>query len=259
MARVRIVVVAGDTGRRLQMARALQEAGWLDVESAESAAEAVLIIRRGPTGCAVVDAQLADVSGVQGIPILRAADPQLKIIFAAPGESAELESRVRTQDVFYYHLTTDGTGDLVAAVEAAVGHPRPGVASGQAQVLVVDDDPCFRGTVKLLLEHEGCRVTTASNGAEALAAARSARPDLVVLDIMMESATAGLQLVHELRGDRQLRHTPLVAVSSVSRRSGLISALSSGDELSRTDGYFEKPLDPHEFVSAVRRLLGKGG
>ena len=215
------------------------------------------MIRGGQVGCAVVASELSDVSGVQGVPILRAADAQVKVIFSAPSDDAELESRVRALDVFYYHIKTDGDGDLAAAVEAAVGRPRK--VPQAAGILVVDDDPLFRDLLRTMLEHDGHRVTVAGSGTDGLILARKRPPDLIVVDIMMETATDGFQLVHELRRDPQLRHTPVVAVSAVPRRVGLAPPFAEGDELSRVDAYFTKPVDASEFLAGVRELLGRGG
>lgn len=76
-------------------------------------------------------------------------------------------------------------------------------ADGQPiSVLVVDDEPVLAEMVSMALRYEGWNITTAQDGASAIAAARAARPDVVVLDVMLPDMS-GLEVLHKLR-----RRTP---------------------------------------------------
>ena len=72
------------------------------------------------------------------------------------------------------------------------------MAAGKT-ILVVDDDPDIVETTKAVLETAGYDIVTASDGKEALAKAKSAKPDLVVLDIMMERETDGFHVAYEMK------------------------------------------------------------
>lgn len=257
MSRAGIVIATTDAERGQAMERALREAGWREIETVESAAAAVRAVRQGHISCVVVASELADVTGLQGVPILRAADAAVRLIFVARVADVVLESAVRALDVFYYHVEADGSADLVAAVAAAVGDPR--VRLEQPCVLVVDDDPAFREAVRLMLAAGGYRVVGAGSAAEALRIARVQRPSLIVADIMMESVTDGLHLLREVRRDPALRHTPVMAVSAIPRCAGLEEAISGGGDLSQADAYLTKPVDATEFEARVRELVGGGG
>lgn len=84
--------------------------------------------------------------------------------------------------------------------------------SGRRQVLVVDDDATARTLVRLNLEFEGYTVSEAENGDRGLESARSSRPDLILLDVMMPG-TEGLQVLAELRDDPLLRSTPVIMLT----------------------------------------------
>ncbi|EUA05312.1 response regulator [Mycobacterium kansasii 824] len=72
-------------------------------------------------------------------------------------------------------------------------------ADGQPiSVLVVDDEPVLAEMVSMALRYEGWNITTAQDGASAIAAARAARPDVVVLDVMLPDMS-GLEVLHKLR------------------------------------------------------------
>ena len=71
---------------------------------------------------------------------------------------------------------------------------------GKARILVVDDDPDFVEMHKALLENEGYEVFTASSGREGLDRVRTELPDLIILDLMMESHDSGFSFAREIKG-----------------------------------------------------------
>ena len=89
-----------------------------------------------------------------------------------------------------------------------------------AEVLVVDDEPDIRETVRTILESEGYRVRIASNGREALDLMRQGSPPgLVLLDLMMPEMD-GYEVLEAMRNDRALASIPVTVVSAVCDRFG---------------------------------------
>ena len=259
MAPVGILVVAGDAGRRERTARSLRDAGFHGVVSTSSVEQAVGAIRRGRVGCAVVWDRLDDLGGLHAVRILLAAQPRLKIVFAASEPDAKLEAGVRELPILYYHVEEAGEADLLEAVAAAVGRPRE--PRERAAILVVDDDEAYTVGLRAMLEAEGYRVWTARSAAEGLQVARKERPDAILVDIVMNSATDGLQFCHEARRDPLLMHTPIAAVSAISKPSPALfpaGTAADGDDLLPVDAYLEKPLDLDRLLVELRKLLDKG-
>jgi Lrp/AsnC family transcriptional regulator, regulator for asnA, asnC and gidA len=120
-------------------------------------------------------------------------------------------------------------------------------------ILVVDDDADFVEILRLALSKEGYGVNVARNGQEALAAMRVARPDLVIMDIMMNGVLDGLRTAREMRADNDLRDVSLLMISSI-EQSGLAGLLPREGELP-ADNFFIKPLDIPGFLAEVARLL----
>lgn len=122
------------------------------------------------------------------------------------------------------------------------------------RVLVVDDDPHIREVIRFALEKAGMSVVEASNGEEGLRQAKSARPDLVVLDILMPEMD-GLTMCRELR-----KHTddlPILFLSSRDDEVDRILGLEMGG-----DDYMTKPFSPRELVARVNvifKWLGRYG
>jgi two-component system alkaline phosphatase synthesis response regulator PhoP len=118
-----------------------------------------------------------------------------------------------------------------------------------AKVLVVEDDPSVRGLLHTLLTGEGYDVSTASDGLAGLVKASSAKPDLMLLDLMMPDL-GGVRVLEELRGDPALADVPVIVVT------GKLEAVSSLRALLGDDNVFVKPFGVAELlerVSAVTR------
>jgi len=116
-------------------------------------------------------------------------------------------------------------------------------------VLLVDDNELNRHLACFLLEEAGLRVTTASNGPAALAAARASRPDLVLMDIRMP-VMDGYEATRLLKADPALGDVPVAALSAHALPHEKALALQCG-----CIAHIEKPIDVETFVDQVRALL----
>jgi DNA-binding response OmpR family regulator len=114
-------------------------------------------------------------------------------------------------------------------------------------ILVVEDDPDILKLMEAALGGEGYRVVTAEDGAEALAAARRDRPDLIVLDLMLPRMNA-LQFRAEQRRDPALASVPIVCLSAMSHARTV--ALELG-----TDDCLPKPIDFDRLLGVIRKHL----
>ena len=122
-----------------------------------------------------------------------------------------------------------------------------------ATVLVVDDDPVIQRLLRVNFEMEGYTVLVASDGLEGLARARSERPDIVVLDIMMPKMS-GLDVARTLKSDPDTADIPVMLLSAKAQEADL----RAGDE-SGADGYLTKPFDPLLLLQRVEELIGPPG
>jgi CheY-like chemotaxis protein len=130
----------------------------------------------------------------------------------------------------------------------------------QPKVLIVDDDDDYRASTRALLEGEGYEVVEARSGQEGLAAAREHRPDLIVLDIIMESLTTGYSVNQALKfvpEYRDLGPIPILMVSSVGMDPASLYGWIGDTTPITPDAYMTKPLDVSEFLAKVRQLARK--
>lgn len=92
----------------------------LNVESVPSIKGAVEKLKVLKCACMVIDVDLPQMKGYEAVPILQAIEPKAKIIMTAAANTRELESRVRQQDVFYYHIKSFSASELASAVSDAL-------------------------------------------------------------------------------------------------------------------------------------------
>ncbi|HEX5479283.1 MAG TPA: response regulator transcription factor [Dehalococcoidia bacterium] len=113
-------------------------------------------------------------------------------------------------------------------------------------ILVVDDEKNIVQLARLYLTNEGYRVETAADGKQALERAKSVRPDLIVLDIMMPEMD-GLTVCRELR---KTSNVPVIILTARGDDIDRIIGLEIG-----ADDYMAKPFNPRELVARVKAVL----
>ncbi len=113
-------------------------------------------------------------------------------------------------------------------------------------ILVVDDEPTLDATLKYNLERESFRVLEAADGESALEAARSGRPDLIVLDLMLPGLS-GLEVCRILRKETRV---PIIMLTAKDAEVDKVVGLETG-----ADDYVTKPFGMPELMARVRALL----
>ena len=121
------------------------------------------------------------------------------------------------------------------------------------RIMIVDDDPDFLETSRMVLEREGYEVRSASSGAEALAAMVATPPDLVIMDIMMDGVLDGWDASSQIRSIPHLRDMPILVVSSITGTDYL--GMVPTDEDNLIDNFMSKPVAPQRLATEVKRLL----
>lgn len=118
-------------------------------------------------------------------------------------------------------------------------------------VLIVDDSPDNREGYAEYLRFHGFRIQEAGTGEEALAKARRAHPDVVLLDLRLPDLD-GIEVTRRLRASWR-RQTPIIALSACVFGSDVASALAGG-----CTAFLGKPCLPNEVLAEIRRLLDPG-
>jgi CheY-like chemotaxis protein len=131
-----------------------------------------------------------------------------------------------------------------------------------AKILMIDDDPDVVMVTRIPLEANGHEVYAASSSQEGLARLREVNPDLVILDVMMDTATEGFQLSLKLR-DRSpdaeyaaYRDVPILMLTSVHSTTEL--RFVPDEDYLPVDAFLDKSADPEQIVAKVKELLDRG-
>jgi two-component system, OmpR family, alkaline phosphatase synthesis response regulator PhoP len=119
-------------------------------------------------------------------------------------------------------------------------------------VLVVDDERDILELVKYNLDKEGYQVTVVATGEDALAAARTKMPDIVILDLMLPGVD-GLEVCRRLKGDPKTRSIPIVMLTAKGDEADVVAGL----ELGASD-YVTKPFSPRVLTARIRAVLRRG-
>ncbi len=116
-------------------------------------------------------------------------------------------------------------------------------------ILIADDELPSRKLLQMLLSQEGYDLVFASNGAETLAQAAKAIPDLILLDIMMPNMD-GFEVCRRLRADPLLSTVPIVIVTALEDRDSRSKGIEAG-----ADSFISKPFDHAELQERVKTII----
>ena len=129
------------------------------------------------------------------------------------------------------------------------------------KILIIDDDRDVVELIRITLEANNYDVFSAGNGAEGLKLVKEIRPDLIILDVMMDTATEGFQISYQLRSKdpkseyREFSQTPIIMMTGISQKLHMkFSPEQDGDYLP-VDEFLEKPVRVDSLLEKIKKLL----
>ncbi len=126
-----------------------------------------------------------------------------------------------------------------------------------AKILIIDDNPNFVEATKAILENKSYKVVAANNKNEGMEKINSERPDLILLDIMMEKLDDGFNICYKLKHDPELKKIPVLAISAITEETGFKFSSETDGEYFEADDYVEKPVKADDLLERVEKLLKK--
>lgn len=132
---------------------------------------------------------------------------------------------------------------------------------GKAKILVIDDDHDFVDAVVPILQSALYDVISAPNPSEGKEKIRNEKPDLILLDIMMDSLFDGFSLCNDIKTSKDfedLKDTPIIFVSAVKEMTGSRFQFNAEEQgLVGPDDYIDKPVKPDDLIARIAKLLEK--
>ncbi len=129
------------------------------------------------------------------------------------------------------------------------------------KVLIIDDDDDLVLAMRLPLEAAGYRVSRAATTEEGLRRVKEIQPDLILLDVMMDTTTAGIQVSLALRNPdpaseyAAFRDVPILMLTAIHATTPL--RFAPNQEYLPVDAFIEKPIEPEALLARVREQLAK--
>ncbi len=124
------------------------------------------------------------------------------------------------------------------------------------KILIVDDDPDLVEAVTMILESKKYEVAAAYGGLEGLQKARTEKPDLIVLDVMMPDKD-GYAVCKDLKADPELRKIPVLLLTAVMSKIATTRYTQQMGLETEADDYIDKPVEPEVLVKRIETLLAK--
>ena len=127
-----------------------------------------------------------------------------------------------------------------------------------AKIIIVDDNHDLLFTMETFLTRNGFEVLTADDGRKGLNLIKEVHPNLVLLDIMMETTYSGLDVCKGIRSDPDLKDIPIIGISGIGDELGIHLDYWGDDDYFSVDEFFEKPVDREKLLERIKIRLKKG-
>jgi len=128
-----------------------------------------------------------------------------------------------------------------------------------SKILIIEDNPDMVTALRVPLEANGYEVFTAASGEEGLRKVKEVVPDLIILDVMMETTTAGFQVSLQLRSPdadseyAAYRDIPILMLTAIHTTTSL--RFGPDEAYLPVDDFVDKPIDPDVLLEKVRKLV----
>ena len=118
------------------------------------------------------------------------------------------------------------------------------------KILIVDDQAEVRELVEITLKSDQYQIIQAENGEEAIEIVNKAKPDLILMDIMMHGNIDGLEATRRLKSNPETKDSFIIMLTAKGQKGDYEKGFDSG-----ADDYFVKPFSPLELINKVEEIL----
>jgi CheY-like chemotaxis protein len=122
------------------------------------------------------------------------------------------------------------------------------------RILMVEDDPDFVEATMAILSSQPYSVDAAYNRKEAMEKIEADKPDLILLDIMLENVDDGFKVCQEIKSDPEYWNIPVIAMSAIAEKAGVSPGLG---EHFKADYFIEKPIKAPELLGKIKEFLNR--
>jgi DNA-binding response OmpR family regulator len=265
--RANILLVDDDPDIHMSLGTVLRAEGY-NVTSARDGVEAMKLVYKDRPDLVILDLLMPRKDGFAVVREIREdpeyADLPILILTAVRQEASRRRYELETgshMDVQDYVEKRIRPAELLRRVRRLLPPAEPAEAPAEpvapkATVLLIDDDPDFVAGTRVILEANGYRALTALNGEDGLTLARSEKPDLILLDIIMPTQD-GFMVCEALKSEVELADIPVIMLTGFSERLRQTSYAAIQGLMMEADDYLDKPVRPRELIRRVEAVLSR--
>jgi len=125
------------------------------------------------------------------------------------------------------------------------------------KIIVIDDNTDYLFTMETFLQRNGFEVSTAADGQKGLDLIRRERPDLILLDIMMETLFSGFEVCKQVRSDDALKDIPIIGISAMGDELEINYRQWPDFEYFSPDAFMDKPVDKQRLLQLIPEVIQK--
>jgi DNA-binding response OmpR family regulator len=126
----------------------------------------------------------------------------------------------------------------------------------QKKILIIDDDIDLVEAMRLTLEKAGFEVIDAQDGQKGLEKINKQKPDLVILDVMMETQDEGFHIAYQIRNNEDISDLPIIMLTAVGSETGFSFDKEKDEDFLPVDEFLEKPVNPDLLIEHVKKCIG---
>lgn len=124
------------------------------------------------------------------------------------------------------------------------------------KILIIDDDIDLVETMRMVLENAGFEVIDAQDGQKGFTKIVKDKPDLVILDVMMQSQDEGFHIAYQIRNTEDIKELPIIMLSAVGQETGFEFDEEKDGDFLPVNAFIEKPINPETLIEIVKTNLG---
>jgi len=125
----------------------------------------------------------------------------------------------------------------------------------KSKILLVDDDYDFVRSMKMILENNGYLVKVAYNRKEAMQKLKAEKPELLLLDIMMDRMNDGFILCQKLKNEPEFWDIPIIFISAITGKTGFDFSFQEYEKYFQAEDFIEKPVKVKELLDKIEKFL----
>jgi DNA-binding response OmpR family regulator len=125
------------------------------------------------------------------------------------------------------------------------------------KILIIDDDIDLVEAMRLTLENNGFIVIDAQDGNKGLEKIEIEKPDLVLLDVMMETQDEGFHIAYQIRANAETADLPIIMLTAVGQETGFSFDKDKDEDFLPVNEFLEKPVNPETLIEFVKSNLGQ--